>query len=313
MFRNILVPLDGSVFAEQALPHTEYLARMSGATIHIVRVIELPTTWIAAPLDGSFGAAAWAATEAIADRLEAAAHYLRMVARRLGGAGISVRIGWFQGLTAPALVRYAGRAIIDLVVIRGRQRGRPARPAFGSVTGHLPRHSPAPVLVVHPDNKPVSFTSILVPLDGTLQAERAIPVALRLAPFFPQDVELVRVIGAAREGSAAVHYLADTVSRFVRAPARCNQSVALGDVVGTIVDRAGSKRLIVVAAAKPTFLSRVSHLLRGSPAERIAHESHTATLLLPPTWTSGSASADAAPATGAPAPRGPLVRLRTSG
>ena len=37
MLHRILVPLDGSPFAEAALPYAEALARRTGATIHLVR------------------------------------------------------------------------------------------------------------------------------------------------------------------------------------------------------------------------------------------------------------------------------------
>ena len=38
MFNHILVPLDGSELAEQALPHARNLAKTNGATVHFVRV-----------------------------------------------------------------------------------------------------------------------------------------------------------------------------------------------------------------------------------------------------------------------------------
>ena len=40
MFRHILIPLDGSVLAESALPVAEYLSRVLSARITLVHVIE---------------------------------------------------------------------------------------------------------------------------------------------------------------------------------------------------------------------------------------------------------------------------------
>ena len=37
MLHRILVPLDGTDFAEAALPYAEVLARRTGATVHLVR------------------------------------------------------------------------------------------------------------------------------------------------------------------------------------------------------------------------------------------------------------------------------------
>src|SRR3954451_1758908 len=39
MYRNILVPLDGSTFGEHALPLALDLARKSGATLHLTHVL----------------------------------------------------------------------------------------------------------------------------------------------------------------------------------------------------------------------------------------------------------------------------------
>ena len=38
MFRTVVVPLDGSPFAEQALPHALGIARRAGATLDLVHV-----------------------------------------------------------------------------------------------------------------------------------------------------------------------------------------------------------------------------------------------------------------------------------
>src|SRR5215210_5307823 len=39
VYRRIIVPLDGSALAEQALPQAEGLARLTAAPLHLVRVI----------------------------------------------------------------------------------------------------------------------------------------------------------------------------------------------------------------------------------------------------------------------------------
>jgi len=42
MFKQILVPLDGSDRGERALPVAARLAEATGATLHLVRVVEPP-------------------------------------------------------------------------------------------------------------------------------------------------------------------------------------------------------------------------------------------------------------------------------
>ena len=44
MFTRILVPLDGSTLAERAIPHAELFARIFGASIILLQVLE-PTSY----------------------------------------------------------------------------------------------------------------------------------------------------------------------------------------------------------------------------------------------------------------------------
>ena len=41
MFKRILVPLDGSAFAERAIPHAEQFARIFGADLILLRVLDV--------------------------------------------------------------------------------------------------------------------------------------------------------------------------------------------------------------------------------------------------------------------------------
>ena len=43
MYTRVVVPLDGSVLAEVALPHAEELSRMTGAPLHLVRIVDVVT------------------------------------------------------------------------------------------------------------------------------------------------------------------------------------------------------------------------------------------------------------------------------
>jgi nucleotide-binding universal stress UspA family protein len=43
MYTRIVVPLDGSELAEVALPNANELSRMSGAPLHLVRVVDVMT------------------------------------------------------------------------------------------------------------------------------------------------------------------------------------------------------------------------------------------------------------------------------
>ncbi|MGI8476547.1 MAG: universal stress protein, partial [Thermomicrobiales bacterium] len=83
MYQRIVVPLDGSRFAERALPDAERLARLTGATIHLVRFVDLTRY-------GQLGASLEYADadQARADEHSAAAAYLQSIAGRIVVSGL---------------------------------------------------------------------------------------------------------------------------------------------------------------------------------------------------------------------------------
>jgi len=73
--RRIVVPLDGSAVAEQALPYAETLARVTGAPLHLVRVLDPIHLGI---FDGSVAMQHW-----IEDERGVARHYLERMEQDL--------------------------------------------------------------------------------------------------------------------------------------------------------------------------------------------------------------------------------------
>ena len=52
MYHDIMVPLDGSTFAEQALPHALFFARAAKARLHLVVVHEPMPSWVPSSAGG---------------------------------------------------------------------------------------------------------------------------------------------------------------------------------------------------------------------------------------------------------------------
>ena len=139
MFNRILVPLDGSPLAEQALPYAEDLATKLGATLYLVRAIPKPDR-PAAPLN----------VEAVEEREEAKAErYLDRVATRLRGSNLSVETREVYGEDATEVILWVAKEEqCDLIV--GVTRGRTGimRTIFGSTMDDLIRDPNQPVLVI---------------------------------------------------------------------------------------------------------------------------------------------------------------------
>jgi nucleotide-binding universal stress UspA family protein len=194
VLRSILVPLDGSRFAETAAAPAAHLARAAGARLHLVMVHEpaiavLPAADVPVPV----------APEDPAVRGRAAA-YLADQAARLGTVGPGpVSHDVIDGLAAPALAGFVERQRPDLVVMATHGRGPLSRFWLGSVADHLVRHASVPLLLLRPredatDPVTVPLRSVLVPHDLSPEAEAIFPVLADLARVAGTRVTLVYVI-----------------------------------------------------------------------------------------------------------------------
>jgi len=292
MFRHILVPLDGSERAERALPVAERLAGATDATIHLVRVSELPPAALvwAGATGGMIGGAYLPGADSGGDDLfaaenRAAVAYLDAVRERVNVnvSGVSVRATHVSGDIASALLDYERDAAIDLVVMCSHGRGGLARFALGSIATRLLQHGDSPVLLVHAFGAPVDLTRAVVPLDGSALAEVALPMIDHLARTVVGEVILLRVINAAAERPEAEAYL-DMVARRLphQGTLRAGESgrrcqVAQGDPAQVILDEAGADKLVVMATHGRSGLTRWS---LGSVADRVARGGAAAALLV---------------------------------
>src|SRR4051812_43148059 len=111
MLRSILVPLDGSDFAEHALPMAAALARRSGATLLLARV----HSGIIA--EATMAGVIIADPDGTRERKEELA-YLDGLARRLKEAGpLNAEVAMLEGDVVAALTDYARARAVDLVVM----------------------------------------------------------------------------------------------------------------------------------------------------------------------------------------------------
>jgi nucleotide-binding universal stress UspA family protein len=192
-FRSILVPLDGSPFAEQAVPLASRIAQRSGSKLRLAFVHKLP----AAPVDCA-AAKLFTSIEEVTRKAERA--YLRGIQAKLREGGIRLSSAvTLTGDPGPALAQYAGEMAIDLVVMATHGRGGIRRAWLGSVADHLIRHLQVPMLLVRPTKgvEPQGWPAagrILVPLDGSPFAEQALEMGATLARTLDTEVTLLQVV-----------------------------------------------------------------------------------------------------------------------
>lgn len=132
MFRTILVPLDGSPKAEQALPHVETMARQFNSTVLLVRVCTAE-----AKIDPVSG-------------LDTRQVYLNGIADNLKSMGLAVNTHLTKGDPSAVLVELANQQNIDLVVLSSHGRTGLARLVYGSVAEKVLHRARCPMLLVRP-------------------------------------------------------------------------------------------------------------------------------------------------------------------
>ncbi len=282
MFEQILVPLDGSDRGERALPVAARLAEATGATLHLVRVVEPPavsTSALYAPINVFDDLIAAEHGEAAAYLSRAAAYLDQLRAGAdTGGGERAVRIAHPTGDVAATLLDYERDAGIDLVVLCSHGRSGLARFVLGSVAERLLRHGAAPTLLVAAWGAPVVLERAVVPLDGSAAAEEALRLVEGLAGAVVREVLLLRAVGAADAAPEADRYLREVAGRLTREHRErlaCQWRVTHDDPAEAIADAAGTGALVVMAASgcgrRTQGRSRLAHWALGSVADRVAH------------------------------------------
>lgn len=199
MYRSILVPLDGSTFAEHALPIARSIARRAGATLQLVRVL-LPFS------PPRIGSRKILDENLVAQNREQAHSYLNEVVNRLAvGSDFSVTSTLLDGpagQVAKILNEHITTTGVDLVIMTTHGRGALTRFWLGGVADKLIRHTPVPMLLVRPQemkgalglSQEQIFQHVLIPLDGSALSEQILEPAVTLGKLMQADYTLLRVI-----------------------------------------------------------------------------------------------------------------------
>ena len=298
---SILVPLDGSPFAEQALVVATALGRAAKAKLRLALVHQRPT----APKTPE-ATKLYTKIEVATRRAER--DYLNGLADRLKQSGYpGVTRVVLTGQPGPALVEHAVEWGPSLVVMSTHGRGLLARAWLGSVADYVVRHLAAPVLLVRPkEGEPpppaVDFSGrILVPLDGSPLGEAALAPAAEIARLFGAELNLVQVVRpvAAAAGvpvsfpagyderltalcrQEAQDYLNDLAERLHEDGVRASAAAVLSEgVAGTILDLARGKGVSLVALATHGR-GGLRRLTLGSVADKVVRGADRPVLVWP--------------------------------
>jgi nucleotide-binding universal stress UspA family protein len=261
MFERIIVTLDGSPSSEAALPAARELARRLGSSLVLLHVVETRPPKL---VHGERHLASAAEAEA----------YLAALVASLEAEGIKARAHVHDGgretegsrAIAASVAAHEAEFGNDLAVMAAHGRHGLSDGLSGSLPLKVAASGGAGVLLAAADFKPLR---ILLPLDGRIEHEAAVPAALALAKAFGIGIRLVAVVprSAAEAGGpgAAFARLAPALSGMSLEYAAEAEETYLAGVVGRI---------------KAEGVAAEARVLRGKPAKAIAVSGEAGDLLV---------------------------------
>ena len=193
LFDNIIVPLDGSEWSAQALPAACIMSKASGAPITLLRSFDAVPDWQVDSRNGRYrGSMEIAEYERISALLRAEQQNLED-----RGLGVTIEVESYQSPPHEMIIDFANRQPDALIVMSTHGRSGMARTLAGSVTARVVNAVSNPALIVRCNESdcpivPGRFDNIIVPLDGSGFAERALPFAQELGARFGAKITLIR-------------------------------------------------------------------------------------------------------------------------
>jgi nucleotide-binding universal stress UspA family protein len=301
MYRSLIVPLDGSPFAEHALPLALSIARRTGAALQLVHA-HMPFVQVETGM-------AYDATLDLHLR-DQEKSYLEGAANRVRAAApVAVSVAMRDAPIGEAIAERAADANADLIVMTTHGHGPLSRVWLGSVADDLVRHAPVPVLLVRPQEKAVdlahdcSVGHVLIALDGTPQAEAALDPALELGRLWQADYTVVRVVQpplfaghdptvpvqpptgqpiADRLRAEATRYIDGVAARLGGQGVQVQPRVVLDrQPAGGILAQGGDRPGTVIALAT-RGRGGLARALMGSVADKVIRGATTPVLVVPP-------------------------------
>ncbi len=275
MFKRLLVPLDGSRLAEQALPVAAYLARVLNAKVMLIHIIE-------------HNAPREIHSERHLTNAEEAEAYLEEVAGRGFPAGTQVERHVHTSEVskmAESIVEHTEELQYDAVVMCTHGRSGPRDWIYGSIAQQVIELKKPPVFLIRPnemeDLQQYQCRKILAPLDGIQAHEQVIPLAVDLAKACGAALHLAMVVPTfgtlSGERKAASRLLPGTTAAAL-----------------DMVESEGEEYLNkVLAGLQQTGLPITTEVKRGDPASTLVEMAENAGADLIVLATHGKAGMDA--------------------
>ena len=303
MFKKILVPLDGSEHARKIVGWATGLARVLGAEIILLSVIdpedidilEATTRGLEkrSPTGGSaVGSAVRTPADVINWAIAQAENDLQVEAETISAAGVKSSISVGAGSPAEVIVSEAHAESVDLIAMATRRESALARGVLGSVTDRvLEKTSGGPERVIVPLGGSALSESVVKPAMEIAQASGAEIIfteILRL-PFFGVGVAGIEYgagdyagdFGIDAQKREITEYLQGFIDDAENAGLKASANVRSGSPSQQIVEEASEidGSIIVMASHGSGGLKR---WVVGSIADKVIRSARRPVLVIPP-------------------------------
>ncbi len=287
--RDIVVLLDGSIHAAQALPAAKMLCRTTGAKLHLLSAVKNKTK---------------AQKDQFKQKAGGRRIYLENLSKTLVSEGYDTSFTVRPGYIAEATAVFLQDTNIDLVVLSTKGKSGEKHWEKGGASRKLARNISKPILMVQAEHAERAethwiprFKRILVALDGSIYSEQTLPYARALAKTFKSQIFLVSVpaVPNASDYRAPAEYLESlrnkkdaNMRKFLSAVARELRQDGL-KVQTMVTGSLPAKTIVDVAAAKHVDLIMMTSrgrgglklLFMGSVAEQVVQDSDQMVFMMP--------------------------------
>jgi nucleotide-binding universal stress UspA family protein len=295
MYASILVPLDGSPLGERALAQAVPIAEQHGAKLILMHVVEPINPLLlggGVPVRDSALDLTW--------RDDARKYLEKAVARTRKRTTVPVEGAFKEGKVVPTIAAYATEAGVGLIVMCTHGRGGFERFWLGSVADGLIRHLPVPVLLVRAARKSAKadanaapFARIVVALDGSARAERALSETINLVQSTPTALTLVNVVhptAALASHSFPSRAEQEMCANYLEPLAERNRSTSCEIGVETLAYANVGRAILEVAkrhdatmiALATQGLGGAQRMIVGSVADKLIRTATVPVLVVPP-------------------------------
>jgi nucleotide-binding universal stress UspA family protein len=184
--KNILVPTDFSPIARHALSHAEHIARLTGARITLLHVVE--------QIGRGFGTSGMLKYSSILEKKRCAAGTARLqrLARAMTNRStLKVNDQVVIGRIAPTIASIAAKSRCDLIIMGTHGANGFVEDILGSTTYRLASRIRIPLLSVHRAISRHGYATIIFPVRDERYAADKLPEALAFAHLFRAHVHIV--------------------------------------------------------------------------------------------------------------------------